>query len=93
MYSITSSTRAANTWGWAPRPEARVSQIINQDIPDHRPVGMAVAGRREVRDTGLSQHLRKGKLQDSAQEIPEVSTDIKELCWSVYNTCLEHKEI
>lgn len=56
-------------------------------------MGMAVAGSREVRDTDFSQPLRKDKLQDSAQEVPEISTDVKGLCWPVNNPCLEHKEI
>ena len=54
---------------------------------------MAVAVNSEVREAGLSQHLRKGMLRDSSQETPDVATDIKELWWPIHKTYLRHTEI
>lgn len=54
---------------------------------------MAVAVSSEVREAGLSQHLRKGMLQDSGQELLDVSTGVKERRWPINSAGLWHIEI
>lgn len=35
----------------------------------------------------------RGTLRDSGQEMPGVSTDVKELWWPINNFCLRHVEV